>query len=341
MKPLPLLLIPLVLSAHIESFAVYYGSDRIKELKAFDLVVLSPLMAKGEIEELDEAGVLTFGYVSITTVGGWEPWAKMVDESLIVSKNGWNERVVNASSERWREIILGYAIPYLKGKGFKGVFFDNLDLVDLYPWMKEGIVKLVKGAKEEGMLVMINRGFSMIKDVAPYVDAALFECFGTHYDFESGRYEKYSGEELDWLLRTAGELKAMASEYGFTVLALGYGDPEDEEGFREFEDYVADLASKYGFPYYVSDVNLQYLNVKPSTDSIPYLLALLVLLPFLAFILFRRRLDRATSSSDRGSRLSVAERGSEWLRPRRRGPASPARYRIGSRRPGRSSKGWM
>ena len=46
MKPLPLLLIPLILSAHIESFAVYYGSDRIEELKRLgitQLIVGSPI----------------------------------------------------------------------------------------------------------------------------------------------------------------------------------------------------------------------------------------------------------------------------------------------------------
>ena len=67
----------------ISSFVVYYGDSRVEELRMFDLAILSPLLEE-EIVELNNYGVITIGYVSLTTVGGWEPWAKNVSDDLVV-----------------------------------------------------------------------------------------------------------------------------------------------------------------------------------------------------------------------------------------------------------------
>jgi len=125
----------------ISSFVVYYGDDRVEELRMFDLAILSTLLEE-EIVELNNYGVITIGYVSLTTVGGWEPWTKNVSDDMVVgSYVKWGEKIVNACDCRWEEILLDQAIPYILGKGFKGVFLDNLDMVDNYPFMKNCVKK--------------------------------------------------------------------------------------------------------------------------------------------------------------------------------------------------------
>ncbi len=181
----------------ISSFVVYYGDNRVEELRMFDLAILSPLLEE-EIVELNNYGVITIGYVSLTTVGGWEPWAKNVSDDLVVgSYVEWREKTVNACDCRWEEILLDQAIPYILGKGFKGIFLDNLDMVDNYPFMKNCVRKIIRDIRRKypSIIIVVNRGFAIVEDIAPYVDAVLFEDFGTYYDFSKKQYLKWSGSD--------------------------------------------------------------------------------------------------------------------------------------------------
>ena len=246
----------------ISSFVVYYGDDRVEELRMFDLAILSPLLEE-EIVELNNYGVITIGYVSLTTVGGWEPWAKNVSDDLVVgSYVEWGEKIVNACDCRWEKILLNQAIPYILGKGFKGVFLDNLDMVDNYPFMKNCVIKLVKDIRKKypNVIIVVNRGFTIVEDIAPYVDAVLFEDFGTFYDFSKKQYLKWSGSDYVWMINVAEKLRKLSMKYGIIVLALGYADLNNKTMLNEYCEYVSNLASKYGFVSYVGNIYLNKVN---------------------------------------------------------------------------------
>ncbi len=262
-----LFIIQLSAMPQISSFAVYYGSDNFEKLKDYDLVILSPIAVSNKtLHMLEAADVIAVGYVSLATIGGWEPWAANVSNDMVVAENKvWSEKIVNVSDPRWKQVILNKAIPYLLSKGFKGVFFDNLDQVDVYPWMADAIVDIIKEvrARYPDLVIVVNRGFTIVDRIAPYIDAVLFECFGTYYDFSTGKYKKYTGDDLQWIKLQAEKLKALSKKYGFTVLALGYADPQNATQWEEYSKYVAQLASQYGFPTYMSNIYLTYLPSKP------------------------------------------------------------------------------
>ena len=289
-------------------FAVYYGVDRLEALKGYDLVIVSPLMEEEEVRELRESGVVVLGYCSLTTVGGWEPWSVNVTDDMVVGVyEEWGELVVNVSDSRWRSVI-SYAVSYLRSKDFSGVFLDNIDMVELYPWMASSIVEIVRDLKlsENDFLIAINRGFYLIDELAPWVDFVVFECFGTYFDFNTNSYRKFTGSDLEWIKSQAERLKALSEQYGFKVLALGYADPTNEEKFNEYRSFVEELASQYGFPCFVSDLSLQHLP-EPSAsggeapiapagvDLLPVLLCLVVVVALL--IAFSRRRASAKESS--------------------------------------------
>jgi len=246
----------------ISSFVVYYGGDRVEELRNFDLAILSPLL-EDEVVELNNYGVITVGYVSLTTVGDWEPWAKNVSDDMVVgSYVEWGERIVNACDCRWEEILLNHAIPYILGKGFKGIFLDNLDMVDDYPFMKNCVIKLVKDIRKKhpNVIIVVNRGFAIVEDIAPYVDAVLFEDFGTYYDFSKKQYLKWSGSDYVWMINVAEKLRKLSMKYGIIVLALGYADLNNKTMLNEYCEYVSNLASEYGFVSYVGNIYLDKVN---------------------------------------------------------------------------------
>lgn len=303
-----LILSPLVASSDhfheacdISNFVVYYGQDRVNDLVKFDLAILSSLADENLIRELNQRGVITIGYLSLTTVGDWEPWSSHVEPDWIVGELAeWGEVIVNACEPGWREVVMDEAVPYLVRKGFRGLFLDNLDVAEEFPWMSEGLVGLVRTIRSmwPDLFLIQNRGFVILNETASSLNAVLYEDFGTYYNFTTGRYEKMSGPELAELRRTADWLVDLRASYGFTVLALAYADPSDPEMMADYMSFVNSLAGEYGFVPYVSDVNLTYINMayakveespRPSWGPIFLLLPLLAALVPVFFWIARRR----------------------------------------------------
>jgi len=72
----------------------------------FDLVIVLPLLKRSDIEYLEDHGVVVLGYLSITTIGGWEPWSSNVTSDMIIEYwSTWNEAIVNVSHTKWRDIV--------------------------------------------------------------------------------------------------------------------------------------------------------------------------------------------------------------------------------------------
>ena len=279
----------------VRDFAIYYGPGRLGDLAEFDLVILSPLLDEEDVRWLNRRGVLTVGYLSLTTVGSWEPWAGDIEPDWVVGELlDWGEAVVNACEPGWRSLLLEKAIPHLVRKGFKGILLDNVDVADDYPWMAKAIVGLIRAVRSRwpDLFLIQNRGFSILNQTASLLNAILYEDFGTYYNFTTNRYEKLSGRQLAELESTSEWLSHLRSRYGLLVLALGYADPSDLAQMADFMAFVDSLARRYGFIPYVSDVDLSYLNMAYAGFSFltwrdfwwSFLLSLSSLTPFFSLL---------------------------------------------------------
>lgn len=247
------------------SFAVYYGqmnSSVYSKLNSFDVIILSPTVDETYVSKLSRNHTVV-GYVSLATIGGWEPWAKDVSENLIIGKDSnWDERVVDFSSPEWRRVILDRAVPYILSRGFNGVFLDNLDYVDQYPDKKEGMVDLVRAIRERypNITIIANRGFSIASGIAPYVDHVLFEDFVTYYDFSSGRYAVFDGSDLQWEFDQVKRLRSL----NVSILALSYANLADESQVEEFSKLICGYAKEYNVSeVYLADLSLQRMGFDP------------------------------------------------------------------------------
>ena len=240
-------------------FVVYYGSEWDDRLLCFNTAILSPLFNEAYVRFLSAADVDTYGYISISTVGGWEPWVSKLPDELIVGWWGeWGESIVNVSHLLWMEIFMK-GIDWIKNRGFRGVFIDNLDMaIDCYPQFLEDAIALIKMVRERypDMKIIVNRGFEAVEEFGNYVDGVLFECFHTFYNFTSGRYEWFRGEDREYIEVISEKLMKESRERGFRVFALSYVNPEDY-----IEDYVklVEEAEKFDFEIYISDVYLDMI----------------------------------------------------------------------------------
>lgn len=266
---LPVLLALLLLPPSSASFAVYYGQvgpSELSELNQFNILILSPTVDAKYVSSLSLNHTVV-GYLSLATLGGWEPWAKEVPEDLTVGKNEeWNERVIDFSSPKWRDLVLNKAIPYILSKGFDGVFLDNIDYVDLYPEKKDAMVEMIRAIREHypGIIIIVNRGFSIKKEIAPYVDYVLFEDFVSYYDFSTEKYEIFGKNDLEWEFKQVKELQALH----VPVLALSYADLDNETQVREFGRIICSYAERYNISeVYLADVSLQRIGIDPCAET--------------------------------------------------------------------------
>ena len=255
------------------SFVVYYGQinhSKFVKLKNFDILILSPTVDSEYVSKLSPNHTVV-GYLSLATIGGWEPWAKNVSANMVIGENrNWGEKIVNFSSPEWKQIILKEAIPYILSKGFNGVFLDNLDYVDLYPDKKGAMVDLVKSIRERypNITIIVNRGFSVAKDIAPYVNYFLFEDFVTYYDFNNGRYKIFGKNDLQWEFDQVKRLKSL----NVPVLALSYADLDNESQLKKFSSIICRYARQYNISeVYITDVGLQRIGLDPCKEGKKYL----------------------------------------------------------------------
>ncbi len=244
--------------------AVYYGSVdpyTLDRLSRFHIVVLSPLVPGDAVRLLRSRGVIVLGYLSISSIGGWEPWAGNVSGSLVIGENRfWGERIVDVCKPEWRRVVLE-AARYILSKGFSGVFLDNLDVVDVYPWMKPCIAGLVAELRHAypDAKIMVNRGFSVLPDIAKHVDYVLFEDFITYYNASSGRYEFFKGRDLAWIRSMVETVHRLAGRYGVKLYLLAYAPP----GNRSFLARLCTLWRQLdpADPLYVTTWKLDIIGV--------------------------------------------------------------------------------
>ncbi|WP_456365037.1 endo alpha-1,4 polygalactosaminidase [Thermococcus sp.] len=268
---LPILLLALFsVPVSSTSFAVYYGQPGEKtdgELDGFEILILPPTIEPELISVISKNHTVV-GYLSLATVGGWEPWAKDVPKGIVIGKNpNWNEKVIDFASPLWKRIVLEEAIPYVLSRGFTGVFLDNVDYVDRYPKKKTAMVELIREIRERypGITIIVNRGFSIKEEIAPYVDYVLFEDFITYYNFSTRRYEVFRGEELEGETEQLKELKNL----GVPILALSYANLSDRKQVEEFGKIVCSYARKYNVSgVYLAEIGLQRVGINPCRNSV-------------------------------------------------------------------------
>ena len=242
---------------------VYYGrvdAETLRLLERFDLLVLSPVIDPAIVGRLSRSRV-TLGYVSVATVGGWEPWARLVPRSIVVGENReWGELIVDACSGAWRRVFTE-ALRFIASRGFKGFMLDNLDIVDRYPRMKSCIAGLVEHARRlyPHAKIMVNRGFTILDDIARFIDYLLFEDFPSYYDPARREYRVYTGRDLAWLVSMLRRAERLSEIHGFDIILLAYGDPRDEK----LVSRICSIIDEYdgGHPVYLGPWNLQSVGV--------------------------------------------------------------------------------
>ncbi|MHB8896355.1 MAG: endo alpha-1,4 polygalactosaminidase [Candidatus Geothermincolia bacterium] len=274
---------PVRIRTYANTYQDYTKGD-LEKLGRFDVVAIEPysLPNREFVGELKKAGTQVLAYVSIGEADNerrywsdWKPDERTPDNpeigrSTVTAKDpmfigtdpGWEgSYFVDASNAEWRDILLNQEIPYilwLGGGRFDGLVMDLVDVVDEYEGkpgeqhMRAGMVSLIKAIDEKypDLSLVPNRGFGILPEMAPYIDAFKFEEMNGAYGTVKGepRYHEYylkvsdegereNSEELDLLAK-------VLKKHPMPVLVLDHiqTEPPDEKSARR----CSDLATQFG-----------------------------------------------------------------------------------------------
>jgi uncharacterized protein (TIGR01370 family) len=234
-KPTPTWLAAKAASAGGVKWIVFYGETADEQvLSAYDLVVLDP-MFKGSKPAITQTGARLCGYLSLGEIRTVDPCYDRLDPAALLEENpAWpSTRRIDVRHRSWTNLVLHEIIPSIVAKGFTGLLLDTLDtppyLERLDPAGKRGMrqaaVDLVGAIRRTypDLLLIMNRGYELLPNVADQLDAIMVESLLTTTD--AGGYKWNEQSEVALQLSLLGP--ALNRRERLPILSLDYWEPED------------------------------------------------------------------------------------------------------------------
>jgi polysaccharide biosynthesis protein PelA len=210
----------------------YSASARVADLTPYGLVILDRA-SHALLADLTDGAQSVVGYLSAGEVGAHDPvFREAMAAGLLLEENPrWpGNRFVDVRDPRWAEIVCARTIAELVAAGFGGVFLDTLDypshLERVRPAACGGMARaaaaLVHRIRREypELLLIVNRGYDILADILPDIDAVVAESLYSTYDFERGHYRLVDPDLYLWQVAKLED--ARAHRPGLRVLSLDY-----------------------------------------------------------------------------------------------------------------------
>ena len=248
-----------------KSVAIFYGAQPpVDELSQFDRLVLEPDNIKAnELKALTEHGALAYAYLSVGEVGPTRAYAADIREEWVLGKNDvWDSKVLDLNNPAVVDFLLR-RIDALVKAGYSGLFLDTMDSYQIYAKTAEqkalqesAIASFVQQVTRQhaGIRLISNRGFEVLDQTGPYLEAVAAESLFASWDNAAQRYVDVPEADRQWLM---GKLNSARSQFGLDIIAIEYLPPERRAEARQ----VATAVARLGFTPWVSTPQLDYIGV--------------------------------------------------------------------------------
>jgi len=238
---------------NVRNFSVYYGSvvneSIISYLNNFSMVIIQPDIFSHQ--NLTEIRPLKIAYIDLGEFDGTVLGNYSINVSSIAIgyDSNWNQTIVNVSSPIWKNFII-YMVNQSISLGFNGVLFDDLDVVEQYPWELQGFINIISYVREDfpSIIIGVNRGFPVIPYINKYINFVMYEDFGSYYDFNSSTYAYLNSTQILTLKQRVSYFKSL----GLVVVGLGYSS----QPFNQMYYFDESLGSQLNVPVYISNLSL-------------------------------------------------------------------------------------
>lgn len=223
----------------VDDYVIYYdvADSALKDqIRAKDLAVLEPqYYIKSDIDYIKSSGTITLGYIPISEVNVSDTeFINLLQYDDFLYDGGTRKTIAgggiyltNLASQHYCDVVMQMIKTRVIDKGFDGIFIDCIDSAeslstpaeyDLYKVGYENILKQIR-QKYGSAIIMQNRGFNTVTAVSnKYIDAILWESFGTYEGSASGWYLARIADMAD--LQNKG-IKVFAVSNSETGIAAG------------------------------------------------------------------------------------------------------------------------
>lgn len=253
------------------SVAFYYGAQPpLTDLAAFDIAVVDPDHvpdpAVHRRAPADGAHEL-YAYVSLGEIQPSRRYYADLPPGVLRGGNAaWGSRVIDQTAPGWRTFFLDRVIEPLWQAGWRGFFLDTVDSYQLFAAndaeraaqaaaMTETIRELKRRHPEARLI--LNRGFELLPQIAPLVQAVAAESLYEGYDAARKAYRPVPQQDRDWLL---AQLDRVRDAYKLPAIVIDYVSPDAPDA-RERARETAKKILAHGFVPWVADGDLASVGV--------------------------------------------------------------------------------
>ena len=249
-------------SLQSKSAVVYYGKHLSYPMVGIhDYIIVDPDQIKVHTTGFKTYKDNIYAYVSINELHKSRSYAKSINPDWAIGKNhDWESEILNIANPAYQDFLLGNVIEKLTKKGFKNFFFDTIDSYQLAPVdaeekikLKAGVVTFIKRFKERfpNAKLVINRGFEIIDEIYPYIDAFLFESYYYGINAKTMTYKKISAQDRAWLDTQLAKVQT----HHIPIIALDY-IPHTHK--KEIAQDISALEAKGFIPYIAQKELMDY-----------------------------------------------------------------------------------
>ncbi len=255
---------PARLPSHPINWACYYSAKIPgKPFTDYRLLVFDP-DSDLPFEYLQARGTKVLAYISLGEVESYRDYySEMKTSGLLLDPvpNWPDSNIVKFADPRWISLIKDRLVPKMIRKGYSGLFFDTIDLIvykEFHPQSYNANIKalvgLLKAVRKSypDTIIMVNRGFDVLPQIAPYIDAVLAEAVYSDYDFEKKNYYLNTPNIYQPIIYN---LLKTRKEHNLHIFALEYWNQNDTKGIEKIKNFY----KKYGISLSVSTIALDNL----------------------------------------------------------------------------------
>jgi uncharacterized protein (TIGR01370 family) len=248
-------------AAEMHSTAVFYAADLPVDLlgKFQRVIVEADNVKPTELQALHQAGAKVLAYVSIGEVAPSRKWYSQVKPEWILGKNRvWDSEVMDIANPGWQQFVIEQLVAPLAKQGYDGLFMDTLDSFQLLAKTDEArqqqanaLADLLRNIRKEypQMKLVANRGFDVMPQIAPLLDAVLAESLYASWDNAHQEFKPATPSDTEWLLQ---KLKGIQQEFGLEIIILDYLPPTQAVEARQ----LAKKIQEQGFVPWISTAAL-------------------------------------------------------------------------------------
>jgi uncharacterized protein (TIGR01370 family) len=259
------------LIASARNWVVYYDNTLPPTtFNPYDIVVFDDIKHPKPLQSLRNRPRLILGYISYGEAGGNRPFPVHNTPGVRLEPNPWWEGndIVDTRTEAWRNFILKEHIPTILAQGFNGIMIDTIESPlylagkdpAKYAGLKQATIQLIRDTRKQypNIVIMLNRGFEILPDVAPDIDLILMESTMVQHDRKENKSQYLP---TDGHMEYLEMVKAARSRNPkLRVMTLDYWDPADTKGVAK----IYRFQRVHDFIPYVSTADLTQHHPEPS-----------------------------------------------------------------------------